>query len=56
MRHKITINLLLQLLMAGVVYGQVGIVDQNADKKPAIVFIGTYHMGNEGSNNKSYKY
>jgi hypothetical protein len=40
----------LLLLSAFCVKAQLGIVDRNAKIKPALVILGTYHMGNAGSN------
>lgn len=50
MKYKFTLLLTIQFLIMNVINGQVGIVDQNAENKPTIVFIGTYHMGNQGNN------
>ncbi len=50
MKLKITISLLVQVLIFGTAFSQVGIVDQNSKSKPTIAFIGTYHMGSQGNN------
>lgn len=50
MKTKIFILTLIQSFAFQFTHGQTGIVDQNAKNKPEIVFIGTYHMGNQGNN------
>lgn len=43
-------GLLFLLLSAAAARAQVGIVDAHAETKPTLVILGTYHMGNPGSN------
>jgi len=50
MKYKIIICVLIQVIVINNINSQVGSVDQNANKKPTIAFIGTYHMGNQGNN------
>ncbi len=50
MKPKLLICLVLPFLPINQSIGQVGIVDQHSENKPAIVFIGTYHMGKQGNN------
>jgi len=50
MKYKFIMCIAIQFLTMNIINSQVGIVDQNAENKPTIVFIGTYHMGNQGNN------
>lgn len=49
-RNFLLCGLWFLLLPAPAVQAQVGIVDRNAKTKPALVILGTYHMGTPGTN------
>ncbi|MGB5821071.1 MAG: DUF5694 domain-containing protein [Saonia sp.] len=50
MKSSFIIFITIQFFAINIINSQVGIVDQNAENKPTIVFVGTYHMGNQGNN------
>ncbi|MGB3468752.1 MAG: DUF5694 domain-containing protein [Cyclobacteriaceae bacterium] len=50
MKYVITIILVVTMSLFNSLYAQLGDVDQNAEKKPTIAFLGTYHMGSQGNN------
>nr|WP_299338821.1 DUF5694 domain-containing protein [Allomuricauda sp.] len=47
---KTTLTVTTLILIFQLAFSQIGMVDRSAEKKPSIVFIGTYHMGNQGNN------
>jgi hypothetical protein len=50
MIYRVVALFTILVLFINFVHGQVGNVDQNAHKKPTIVFVGVYHMADEGNN------